>query len=94
MEWSTRVRVGDVIELNDSECRVVSNNLPYEHMAIGEYVVEEATNRGGWEVKARKLDDKGEYSHLGLSIRFYQSPGYKHSLTSVKIVRRMVRVFV
>ncbi len=86
--YSDRVVVGDVIRLYKDECELLGG------CPVGEYVVESARDSGGWKVCARKLDAKGKYCADNLMIQFHQCPGYKRSLSTVKLVRHMTRTFV
>lgn len=83
-----RVVVGDVICLSEDDCKLL-DNIP-----VGEYIVEDAGDSGGWTVFIRKLDPEGKYCIDGVTVRFHQCPGYVHSLLSVNVVRRMRRIFV
>ena len=84
------VTAGDVISLSEEECHIFENASP------GEYVVEEAKERGGWYVIARKLNPDGCFSRTNPIICFNQCPGYYNSLVSPFVIpnRRMTRVFV
>ena len=88
MQMKELVTVGDVICLGDEECRVISD------ATVGEYVVEETKEAGGWHVHARKLDKLGRYVSDNILIQFYQCAGYCNSISEVKVVRQMTRIFV
>lgn len=79
------VSVGDVICLKGNDCQDASS---------GEYVVEEAMDRGGWFVTARKLNGDGSFSLNNTVIFFHQCPGYNNSLIEPEIVGHMTRIFV
>lgn len=87
--WSDHVGIGDVILIQTGEHRILG-------VPKGEYVVEDARQRGGWTVTARKLTSKGKYISNNPSIRFHQCSGYKDSLIGnlILVTRRMKRVFV
>jgi len=85
-ETPETVSVGDVISIAENEQIGVS--------WFGEYVVEEAMDRGGWFVTARRLNADGSFSLGNEVIYFHQCPGYKNSVISLKVVRRMTRIFV
>ena len=85
-ETPDTLSVGDVISIAENEQLGVSWD--------GEYVIEEAMDRGGWFIIARRLNDDGSFSLINEVIYFHQCPGYKNSITSSKIVRRMTRIFV
>lgn len=89
MRWCSRVAVGDVIYLCVNDCV----KLCYA-ASVGEYVVEDVKDSGGWLVQARKLDDTGKYRSDNPVVQFQQSVGYQHSLPSVQIVRQMSRIFI
>lgn len=82
------VQVGDVISLYEDECKVLGG------IPIGEYIIEDVRDHGGWTVFARKLDIRGKYCADNPMVQFYQCPGYSRSLLLVKVVRRMKRIFV
>lgn len=88
MEWRDRVVVGDVIYLMADECLVVENAV------MGEYVVEEAYDSGGWSVRARKLTVHGGYVCNNLLVQFHQCPGYKNSLSKIRFIRCMTKIFI
>lgn len=87
-ERCNRVVVGDVICLNGNDCKLLGD------ISVGEYVVEDTRDSGGWQVSARKLDKDGKYCADGPIVKFHQCPGYEHSLLSVDVVRQMRRIFV
>lgn len=88
MEWCYRVTVGDVIYLGAEECSRI------EDAVIGEYVVEEAHEHGGWLVRVRKLGASGSYAPSNLLVQFHQCHGYKNSILRIRLVRCMTRIFV
>lgn len=79
------VSVGDVICLEGNE---------YQDASSGEYVVEEAIDRGGWFISARKLKDNGCFALNNPVIYFHQCPGYTNSFVAPNVVRHMTRIFV
>lgn len=82
------VVMGDVISLCEDECKILGD------IPKGEYIVEDAKDHGGWMVMARKLDATGKYCADNPMVQFYQCPGYSCSLSLVKVVGRMKRIFV
>lgn len=82
------VQVGDVIYLYEDDCKVLGD------IPVGEYIVEDARDHGGWTVMARKLDAMGKYCADNPIVQFHQCPGYSCSLLLAKVVRRTKRVFV
>lgn len=88
MEPTVLVSFGDVIDLGDEDCKVLKN------ASIGLYVVEEATQSGGWLVLARRLSENGFFASRNPSIEFHQCPGYTDSLLSPVVVGHMTRIFV
>ena len=93
VKWCSRVAVGDVICLDEKEC----GSLTFGDLSstgVGEYVVENTKESGGWAVQARKLDAKGKYCAKNPIVRFQQGIGYMHSLPSIRVVGRMERIFV
>lgn len=87
--WSDHVEIGDVVTVQKGESRIL--NVPE-----GDYVVEDAQQRGGWTVTARKLSPEGRYIHDNPIIQFRQCPGYEDSLVGnfILVIRRMKRMFV
>lgn len=77
--------VGDVIIMDENKCLNATS---------GKYVIEEAMDRGGWFVTARKLSDDGSFSLSNPVIYFHQCPGYNNSLASPTVVGHMTRIFV
>ncbi len=88
MIFTHKATIGCVIQLSEDDCKIVSTVHP------GEYVVEDARDKGGWYVEARKLDNDGKYDRTGELVNFYQSDGYIKYLPMVYITRFMSRVFV
>lgn len=88
MQLKDRVIVGDVIRLGDKECRAIADAV------VGEYVVEETRESGGWCVSARKLDKSGRYAPDNILIQFHQCSGYLHSVSVIEVVRQMTRIFI
>lgn len=82
------VCVGDVIIFDEDDCKIVPD------ASIGQYVVEEVTDRGGWFISARKLDKNGLFFSRNPTVEFHLCPGYNNSLTSVSLVRHMIRIFI
>jgi hypothetical protein len=87
--WSDHVGVGDVILIQIGEHRTLG-------VSEGEYVVEDAQQRGGWTVTARQLTSKGEYISTNPLIQFRQCSGYTNSILGsfILVTRRMKRVFI
>ena len=88
MEPTALVSVGDVIDLSDEDCKVI------KYAAVGQYVVEEARQSGGWLVLARRLDENGFFASHNQSIEFHQCLGYTDSLLSPVVIGHMIRIFV
>jgi len=86
--WSRHVQVGDVIYLCENECELLGG------ISMGEYIVEDARDSGGWRVQIRKLDTMGNYCPDNPGVQFYQCHGYSRSLLLVKVTRRMKRIFI
>lgn len=81
------VVIGDVIYLDKDDCKLLG-------CLMGEYVVENAKDSGGWTVWARQLDASGRYCANNPIVRFQQCSGYKSSLPTIKVVRHMTRTFI
>ncbi len=85
---SNHVGMGAVILLSEDDCKLLGD------VPVGEYIVEDARDSGGWCVFARKLDGAGKYCVDELIVKFHQCPGYAHSLLSVNVVRYLRRIFI
>ena len=92
-KWCSHVVIGDVIFLDEKECGLLMFG-DLSIAGVGEYVVENTRESGGWAVEARKLDAMGKYCADNPTVRFQQGIGYTHSLPTVRVVRRISRTFV
>lgn len=88
MKMCSRVSTGDVIDLSKTDCKLLGN------IPVGEYVVEDARDSGGWRVQIRKLDGAGNYVRDNTFVQFYQSSGYSYFLPNVRVVRMMLKTFI
>lgn len=84
----SKLRIGDVIRLKEYHFECLGC------IPVGEYVVEEARESGGWFIYATKLDCDGKYCTSGFWITFRQGVGYPSVLSDFDVIRRMTRIFV